>query len=333
MSTNQTPTPIPPLRPDATGADQVLAAMAAVATANGAALSDVDRRMLAGASRYIFGQGTPFDVTALPDSTPEGLASALTGTDLAQDTARMLAIMALVDGKLDTDRIDSVFAYADALDMHDPYMKLLRMSIDGDEPAALAEMINANMISITGKPWTSGDINEWLTPYGHGHEDETMADRFEALKALPEASFGHHFWAHFKHSNYEFPGEPTALNAAFSKPHDSAHVLTGFATDPRGELLVSTFTSTMHPYYPLAGHVLPVIFSWHLNIEINKVAKDAKGALDPDVFWRAWAGGAATTVDTFDPKWDFWAHVETPLIDLRRRWSIPDEGLDFKNPS
>jgi ubiquinone biosynthesis protein Coq4 len=156
-----------------------------------------------------------------------------------------------------------------------------------------------------------------------------MADRFEALKDLPSDTFGHHFWHHFKNSSYEFPGEPTALNAAFSKPHDSAHVLTGFATDPRGELLVSTFTSTMHPYYPLAGHVLPVIFSWHLNIEINKVAKDAKGSLDPDVFWRAWAAGAATTVDTFDPSWEFWDHIEVPLVELRRRWSIPDDGVDL----
>ena len=77
---------------------------------------------------------------------------------------RMLAVMSLVDAKLDPDRIERVFAYADAFDVHDPYLKLLRMSIAGDESAALAETINANMISITGKPWRSGDINEWLKP-------------------------------------------------------------------------------------------------------------------------------------------------------------------------
>ena len=325
MSTNQ----IPALLPDATGSDDILAAMASVAMANGDALSDVDRRMLAGANRYMFGHSQPLDPRSLPDSSPDRLASALAGTDLAQDTVRMLAVMSLVDGKLDHDRIDRVFAYADALGIKDDYLDLLRMSIAGDEPAALKQMVSANMLSITGKPWTSGDINQWLLPYADGHEDDAMAERFEALKDLPEESFGQHFWVHFKHSDYEFPGEPTALNAAFSTPHDSAHVLTGFATDPRGELLVSTFTSTMHPYYPLAGHVLPVIFSWHLNIQINKIAKDAKGALDPDVFWRAWAAGAATTVDTFDPDWNFWDHIEVPLVDLRRRWSIPDGGVDF----
>jgi hypothetical protein len=58
------------------------------------------------------------------------------------------------------------------------------------------------------------------------------------------------------------------------------------------------------------------------------VAKDAAGALDPNEFWHAWAGGAAATVDTFAPGWDFWAYVEVPLRALRAQWSIPAEGLD-----
>ena len=84
----------------------------------------------------------------------------------------------------------------------------------------------------------------------------------------------------------------------------------------------------MHPKYPMAGHVLPVIFSWHLGVQINEVARDASGALDPKEFWHAWAAGAAVTVDTFAPDWDFWSHVEVPLGALRERWSIPAAGLD-----
>jgi hypothetical protein len=30
-----------------------------------------------------------------------------------------------------------------------------------------------------------------------------------------------------------------------------------------------TFTVGMHPLEPMAGHILPVIFSWHLGIELN----------------------------------------------------------------
>jgi hypothetical protein len=84
----------------------------------------------------------------------------------------------------------------------------------------------------------------------------------------------------------------------------------------------------MHPEYPMAGHVLPVIFSWHLRVQINAVAGRAGGALDPQEFWHAWAGGHAATVDTFSPDWKFWDHVEVPLVKLREGYSIPPGGLD-----
>lgn len=188
-------------------------------------------------------------------------------------------------------------------------------------------MTRCNMESITGRQWADGDVNKWLLPYD-GRPPIRRSRSVEALARLAPDTFGHCFWAHFKESGYAFPGDAKALNAAFSVPHDSVHVLTGYNTKPRGELLASTFTAAMHPKYPMAGHVLPVIFSCHLGVQINEVARDASRALDPEEFWQAWAAGAAVTVDTFAPDWDFWSHVEVPLGALRERWSIPAAGLD-----
>ncbi|MBA3812397.1 MAG: hypothetical protein H0X27_12280 [Caulobacteraceae bacterium] len=58
------------------------------------------------------------------------------------------------------------------------------------------------------------------------------------------------------------------------------------------------------------------------------MAGEAGGALDPDEFWHAWAGGSAAKVDTLAPDWDFWDHAEAPLTALRERWSIPAGGLE-----
>ena len=74
----------------------------------------------------------------------------------------------------------------------------------------------------------------------------------------------------------------------------------------------------MHPVHPISGHVLPVIFSWHLGIKINDVAKSATGAMDPAEFWHAWARGSDMKIDIFGPDWDFWAWTGRPLADLRR---------------
>jgi hypothetical protein len=75
---------------------------------------------------------------------------------------------------------------------------------------------------------------------------------------------------------------PTSNQAdSFARPHDSTHVISGYDTTPHGEILVSTFTAGMHPKLPMEGHILPVIFSWHLGIEINKLAGSFQGALKP----------------------------------------------------
>jgi len=80
---------------------------------------------------------------------------------------------------------------------------------------------------------------------------------------------------------------------------------------------VSTFTAAMHRKRAMAGHVLPVILSWHLGIALNDVAGAAKGALDPKEFWHAWARGEAMKVDLFDPSWDFWAATREPIETVR----------------
>jgi hypothetical protein len=99
--------------------------------------------------------------------------------------------------------------------------------------------------------------------------------------------------------------------------------LSGYSTSPQGELLVSTFTAGMHPLEPMAGHVLPVIFSWHLGIELNPLAGSWTGALHPRKFWVAWERGAETVGDPFAADWDFWALAEAPPEDLKRRYRVP----------
>ena len=317
-----------PLIADATRSqtEAILGAMRTVA-ATGGSLSESDRIALESADRCIFGHQGPFALDAIKPVSPAALVSALAGSNLAENAVKFLTVMAFVDGKLDKAKIAAVLDYASALGIRQEYLDDIKIAAQDRLQEALAHMVRANMISITGQPW-EGDVNAWLLPYTGDKADPKMAARFEELALLDKATFGHAFWAHFKENNYAFPGDPAALNAAFSVPHDSAHVLTNYHTDPRGELLVSTFTASMHPKYPMAGHVLPVIFSWHLNIQINKVAKDAKGAMDPQEFWHAWAAGAAAKVDTFSPEWNFWAHVEKPLTALRAEWSIPPSGVD-----
>jgi hypothetical protein len=323
-----TTTVIPALFPRATPSQSkaVLGAMRAIAETGGPA-SDADRAALAGADRYIFGHEGTFSFDTVAPVSPQQLAAALAGSKLGEDAVKFATVMALVDGRLDKAKIAAVESYAKALGISGRYLDEISEAADGRLQEALADMTRANMESVTGKAW-SGDVNEWLLPYAGDGADPALAARFKALGALDPASFGHAFFMHFTENGYDFPGDPKGLNAIFSLRHDSAHVLSGYDTTARGELLVSTFTAAMHPNNPMAGHILPVIFSWHLKEQINTVAGKAEAALDPKAFWQAWAAGAATTVDTFDPTWDFWQHVKTPLTRLRESYAIPAAGVE-----
>jgi hypothetical protein len=261
------------------------------------------------------------DVEALPPVTPATLASCVAGADLREHAVRFLTVMAFVDGDLDRNRIGRVLEYAGALGVHAAYVDEIAAAARGSLEWALAHMVRDNMESITGRPWSDhDDVAAWLLPYRGAGEDRALAARYRALARLPEGTFGRDFLEHFVANDYAVPGEPDALNERFATPHDSMHVLSGYDTSPRGEILVSTFTAAMHPVHPISGHVLPVIFSWHLGVELNDVAKSARGALDPAEFWHAWARGERVRADLFDPSWDFWSWIEQPLAGLRAEY-------------
>ena len=319
---------IRPLLPGATEvqARQILGAMRVIAMTDDV-LTNADRTALDATDRFIFGRSKPFAIDQLPLPTAGELAATLQGTRFIEDTVKFLTVMAFIDGALDKRKIAKVLAYAEALGVHAHYLdQIAEAARDRIEPV-LADMTRCNMESITNAPWSGGDVNAWLLPYRDA-PDPALAARYEALQHLDPTTFGHAFWVHFHHNEYAFPGDPAALNERFCVPHDSLHVVTGYDTSARGEILVSTFTAAMHRSHPMAGHVLPVILSWHLKITINDVARDASGALDPAEFWRAWAAGADVSVDTFAPGWNFWDWVAEPLSHLREKWAIPPHGLE-----
>jgi hypothetical protein len=289
----------------------------------GTGITDADRTSIASCARYLFRQPDTLDIDLLPEATPEMLADAVGEGPLGEYALRCLTVMAFVDGVLDNAKIAAVMSYASALNIETDYLIEMAASAQGKLQWALADMVRANMESITGAPWAEGDVLGWLLPYRDGHADPALEARFAALEHLPADSFGRAFWDFYKSNGYAFPGNAQALNREFAVPHDSTHVLAGYTTDPRGELLTSTFTAAMHDDHPMSGHVLPVIYSWHLGIKINDVAQSAVGALDPDEFWHAWARGDRTKVDLFDRKWDFWAWAPQPLAALRAEFIDP----------
>jgi hypothetical protein len=307
--------------------DAILGAMRQVALAGGRPISHADTASLLAAGHWLLRREEPLDIGDLPGIEPADLVAALRSERaLGQEAVKYLAIMALVDGVLDHDKVRRVLEYARALDVEADYLTDLVEAASGHMAWVIADMTRKNFDSVISRSSADLDPVAWITPYAGDKADPALVARYEALGQLPDDSFGKALWRFNKDNGYTFPGDPKALNAGFATPHDATHVISGYDTTFRGEILVSTFTAGMHPINPMAGHILPVIFNGHLGVKFNDVATPAHGGLDPDEFWHAWARGQEMTVDLFDPGWDVWQWVERDLGTLRRDWNVTPAG-------
>jgi len=297
--------------------ETLLGAMLAVVGATGRPTA-IDHAAITGAARHVLDLDIDDrDVEALPTRSPAQHPAAIDSIGVAHFAGGVLAVLPFVDGTVDDGRIERVLEYTAALGVDDPYVRELAELAAGHLAWVIADMSRQNLASITNHPWNEDiDVDAWLLPY-RGREDQELAARYEMLGALPAGTLGRTFADFYATNGFIYPGNAGALREQFGTPHDSTHVLSGCDTTPQGELLVSTFTSTMHHDRPIAGHVLPVILSWHVGITFNDVASSTTGALDPEKLWVAWRRGADATIDTFAPDWDFWDHVERPIAALR----------------
>jgi hypothetical protein len=304
----------------------VLGAIRAVCTGGEAVpLSQPGATAIAAFGAHGLGLSEPIDMSA-PAPTPAALGEAMPSSHAAALVADALCVSALADGTLDEARISTVVTYVDVLDADAGWLEDLEASTQPDLGPVIADMGGKNLSSVTdGRVDFSkvDDVSSWLLPYEGDGVDPMLAERYRSLGALPEGTFGRHFFDFYDGHGFAMPGEPGAVNEMFGTPHDCTHLLSGYDTTPQGELLVSTFTSQMHPVFPMEGHVLPVIYSWHLGIEFNKLAGSYRGALDLEKFWVAWERGQKTQADTFSSAFDFWSHVEDPLSKVADAFSVP----------
>jgi tellurite resistance protein len=307
--------------------DAILGAMRQVALAGGHALTHADTTSILAAAHYLLRRRDISDIGTLAAVEPGDLVAALKGQpELAQEAVKYLAVMALIDGTLDKAKLAHVLDYARALDVEADYLTDLVEAASGHLAWTIADMTRKNFDSVISRSSEGLDPVAWIAPYGGANADPALVARYEALGKLPQGTFGKALWDFDKTNGYPFPGDPQALNAAFGTPHDCTHVISGYDTSARGEILVSTFTAAMHPTNPMSGHILPVIFNGHLGVKFNDVARYTTGGLDPDEFWHAWARGADMSVDIFASEWNVWEWVDKDLEEVRRTFNVTPAG-------
>ena len=241
------------------------------------------------------------------------------------DAARVLTIEAFVSATLDKTKIQAILDYTSTLSINERYTQAIieAARINAQSTEAPAKVVSRNE-NVSVNTWLQEeDAIDWLFPYRGYRANPGLAARFHKLASLPTGTLGRAYWEQYQSSGYAFPGEPGAVNETVATPHDCTHLLSGYDTTPRGEVLAAAFTSAMHHSWRVEAQILPMLFGWDLGIKITHLAASAITQLDRRQFWHAWARGAAITQDLFAPGWDFWTLAPQSLSELREAFGIP----------
>ncbi len=155
-------------------------------------------------------------------------------------------------------------------------------------------------------------------------EDAAVAARYKALARLPENTLGYAFWKHCSDHGFAFPGEPFGFPEA-GVYHDFTHVLSGYSTEPEGEVQIGGFTAGYKKHTPIFV-ILFVILTFSAGINVTPVDQPVSvGILGQeglaDRFFMAVERGSRVPIDLSDG-WDHWAWVEKPLEQARAELNI-----------
>lgn len=298
-----------------------LRALKMVATADGA-MDGSERRMLAAAQELF---GTDVDVDALGPIAPEELAARLVDPALRRQLVRAMVVLSLVDGEASPAEASVVEGFARGLGVDSVDLGALRRLADGHLLRARFDIARrfwarekaVEMARAKGVGWLASA----LAAMAGLREDRALAARYRALGELPAGTLGRGYADFIATSGFSFPGEKGSAPEVITL-HDLTHVLSGYGTDPEGELQVLAFHAgcRREEKDPFA-FLMFGIAEFHLGLSLSPVASGSRGKLDPAAMLRALERGSACRIDPTDG-WDPWPVMAEPLDELRARYGI-----------
>jgi hypothetical protein len=263
------------------------------------------------------------DPGALPSPSPEETAAIVTDPHRRKRLLQLAMVMTTIDGSVGRAPAESVARLAGALGVDERGVKTLQKMAAHHDTMARIDLLRRVGGRLVGTAWRDekwAGVRKVLAGMRNGIEDPELARRYNKIGLLPEGSFGRALWEHWITRDFSMPGQRNGIPevAVF---HDLGHVLSGYDTDPDGEIQQAAFQAGfvrndgfMFLFFGIA--------QFHLGLKITPIAEAETGRLDIDKVMTALARGAACAVDISD-HWDFWPHLPRPLDEVRAELAIP----------
>jgi len=296
-----------------------LRAMKTVAMADGK-LDDSERHLLASVQRIF---GTTHEIEQLSPISPAELARAFPDQQLRHQLVQGLIVIALIDGQASPQEVALVEQFAQALQVSAPEVKDLRHVLNGEILQLRLDLVRRFWLREKVKEiWNKqgiwgllGFVRGMISKYEHA----TLAACYQALEHYPSGTLGRSYWEYCKQNGFPLPGEMGGAPEPILF-HDCAHVLSGYGTDPEGEVQVACFSAGFQRRDPWL-FVFFVLLQFHVGIRMTPIAAARTGNFNPEKALIALRRGAAMNVD-LNNGWDYWPVMGDHVNELRQRYNI-----------
>lgn len=305
--------------PTAEQAQWGLRAMKTVALADGA-LDESERQMLEAVQRVF---GTDYRVDGLDTITPEELAAGLPDQQIRNQLVNGLVVMSLIDREVTPAEAELVERFASALHVSLPEVTNLRHVVKREIVHLRLDLVRRFWLrEKVAEIWNQEGLRglaKFVGGLAGTYENAELAARYQALAQYPAGSLGRSYWEYCRSNGFALPGERNGAPEAILF-HDCAHILSGYGTDPQGEVQVACFSAGFQRRDPFL-FVFFVLLQFHLGIRMTPITKARTGFFDPELALLAIRRGAAMTVD-LNHEWDYWPVMREPVEVLRQQYNI-----------
>jgi hypothetical protein len=314
------------MQPGPTQAEAGLRAMRQLALARGE-FGAASRALIDAAQRQVL--HTDFDIDTLPPISPEELAAAFHDVPpLARQFVQGMTVASLADGPPTEAQARLMSTYARALGLDEPAVRVLKELANHHMTLFKLDFMRRSHIAdmLKGAARRDGFVKsarQFAAFRGVG-ENPALTARYRAWEKLPKDTLGYAFWKHYTDNGFTFPGAHFGFPEA-GLYHDFTHVLSGYSTQPEGEVQVGGFVAGFKQHTPIFM-ILFVILTFSAGTNVTPVDQPvsfgilAKEGL-ADAFFVAVERGSRLPIDLSEG-WDHWAWVEKPLDRARAELNI-----------
>jgi hypothetical protein len=285
-----------------------------VALANGR-FDEAERALLAAAARAY---RVDVDLDAVAPIEAAELAAAVTDREARTHVLQACMLMSLSDQEVTADELAVLGAFARALEVDEKRMKVMHDLAKGRLRLSRYHLVRSSAQGIRAQV-NDPKLADLLRVAGVLPPNHELAERCRALASLPDGTLGREYVRHREQNGFPWPGEKGGIVEG-AMHHDLTHVLTGFDTDPLGEIQVGAFTAGMKKIDPFLFLLFPML-EFHLGLAVRPFTKAYPGHYDAALAFRAHQAGARCRRDLSD-HWDFWPVMDRTVTSLRDEYGI-----------